>query len=89
MSANSLGASVYGLCVLTSLACAALMWRSYRRSHRALLLWTGLCFAGLAVNGLLVIVDEVVITTVDLRVWRAGAAALAVTILLVGLVWER
>jgi hypothetical protein len=74
---------------LTSLACAGLMWRSYRRTRQSLLLWTGLCFIGLAVNSLLVLTDEVVFTGSDLRVWRAGAAALAMTVLVVGLVWDR
>jgi hypothetical protein len=88
MIAESLGAGVYLLCVLTSIACAGLMWRSYRRTRQALLLWTGLCFTGLAANGILVILDEVVFTTSDLRVWRAVAAALAMGVLLFGLVWD-
>jgi hypothetical protein len=88
MTAAAVGPGVYLLCALTSMACAALMGRSYRRSRQALLLWTGLCFGGLAVNSVLVIMDEVIFTTTDLRTWRAGSAVLAVAVLLFGLIWR-
>jgi hypothetical protein len=49
---------VYVLCALTSLACAVLVLRSYFRSRARLLLWTGLCFAGLCLNNVLLVVDS-------------------------------
>ena len=44
---------VYALCALTSLACAVLLLRAYRRSWARLLFWSGLCFVGLALNNVL------------------------------------
>lgn len=41
-------AAVYILCGLTSVLCAVLLLRSYARKRVRLLLWSGLCFAGLA-----------------------------------------
>jgi hypothetical protein len=37
---------------LTSLACALLLLRAYRQNSDRLLLWSGLCFLGLALNGM-------------------------------------
>ncbi|HVT82005.1 MAG TPA: DUF5985 family protein, partial [Phycisphaerae bacterium] len=41
---------IYLLCALTSLACAILLARGYLRSRAKILLWSGLCFALLAIN---------------------------------------
>ena len=43
---------IYVLCALTSLACAWLLLHSYRRSGYRLLFWSGLCFAAMTVNNL-------------------------------------
>ena len=77
---------VYALCALTSLACAGLLLRGYRRSGARLLLWSGLCFAGLFVNNLLLVVDSRV--GYDLSVTRSIPAVLGVLLLMYGLVWE-
>ena len=79
---------VYLLCALTSITCAALLVRSYRRTRTSLLLWSSICFVGLAVNNALLFVDLVVVPTVDLSLVRALSGLLAVTALLVGLVWS-
>lgn len=79
---------VYALCALTSLACAVLLLRGYRRSHARLLLWSGLCFAGLAANNVILLVDKRVVPGMDLSLWRSLPALLGVAILLYGLVWE-
>lgn len=83
-----MGLVVDMLCALTSLACAALLLRGYRRSRARLLLWSALCFACLAINNLLVIVDERVLPAQDLSVLRSLPALLGVALLLYGLVWE-
>ena len=80
--------AIYILCLLTSAACAYLLFQGYVRSSTRLLLWSGLCFAFLAVNSLVVVLDIVVLADVDLQVWRHVAALLAVGTLLFGLVWE-
>jgi hypothetical protein len=79
---------VYVLCAATSLACAALLWRGYRRSRARLLLWSSLCFVGLFLNNVMLIVDVDLVPTTDLAVWRALPALAGVLLLLFGLVWE-
>ena len=79
---------VYLLCAVTSLACAVLLLRGYARSRVRLLLWSGLCFLGLFLNNVLVIVDLRVALTTDLSVWRTLPAVAGVALLLYGLVWE-
>jgi hypothetical protein len=78
---------VYCLGALVTLLCSVLLLRSYARVHTRLLLWSGLCFAGLTLSNLLVIVDLLVLTQVDLYVWRLSTAAVAMLVLLYGLVF--
>ena len=80
--------AVYALCALTSLACAVLLVRSYRRDRRRLLLWSAVCFVGLAMNNLLLFIDLVVVPEVDLSVPRSAAGVAALAALLFGLVWD-
>ena len=79
---------VYVLCFVTSLACAWLLWRGYRRDGVRLLFWSSACFAGLALNNLLLIVDTRITPTIDLSVVRVVPAVIGATLLLFGLVWE-
>ena len=79
---------VYALCALTSLACALLLLRGYLESRARLLLWAGVCFAGLAANNVILLVDTSVVPTIDLSLWRSLPALAGVAILLYGLVWE-
>lgn len=79
---------VYVLCALTSLACAILLLRGFRSSRSRLLFWSSLCFWGLALNNILVFVDERVVPTTDLSVWRSIPAVVAVALFVYGLVWE-
>lgn len=79
---------VYALCALTSLACAVLLLRGYFRSRARLLLWSGLCFAGLAANNVILLIDTRVVPTIDLSLWRSLPALVGIAVLLYGLVWE-
>lgn len=79
---------VYALCALTSGLCAVLLLRAYRASRARLLLWSSLSFIGLAFNNLLLFVDLVVLPTLDLLLYRSLMAALAVMVLLLGLIWD-
>ena len=79
---------VYLMCALTSLACAMLLFRGYRASGARLLFWAALCFLGLALNNTLVFVDEQIIPTTDLSVWRSIPALAGVALLIYGLIWE-
>jgi hypothetical protein len=81
--------TVYVLCALTSVLCAALLIRSWIRTHTRLLLWSSLCFVGLAVNNVLLFVDRNVVPQVDLALLRTTTALFAVSVLVVALIWER
>lgn len=79
---------VYLLCVLTSLMCSVLLWRGYRRTRARLLMWSSLCFAGLALNNAMLIVDLKLLPAVDLSVWRMLPALAGIALLVYGLVWD-
>lgn len=83
----SVATLVYLLCAGTSALCAALLARAYLASRTRLLLWSALCFGGLLVNNVLLVVDEV-LTGSDLGVYRDVSGLAAVTVLLLGLIWE-
>lgn len=78
---------VYVLCALTSLACAVLLLRGYFRTRVRLLLWSGLCFAGLALNNALLVLDENTLVT-DLSNLRTLPALAGVALLVYGLIWD-
>lgn len=79
--------AVYVLCALTSLVCAGVLLRSYRRNPMRLILLTSLCFVGLAVNNVLLFIDLVVIPDdIDLRIVRHLAALAGAGILLAGMI---
>ena len=80
--------AIYALCALTSMACAFLLLRGYRRNRVPLLLWTALCFSGLALNNVLLFIDVRVVPAVDLSVWRSLPALVGVGFLIYGLVWK-
>jgi hypothetical protein len=80
--------AVYIFGALISLACGILLIKGYLRVKRNLLFWSGLCFMGLAVSNLLIFVDLVVFPNVDLYFWRLITAAVAMLLLLYGLIWE-
>jgi hypothetical protein len=79
---------VYSLCALTAALCTALLLQSYARSKYRLLLWSGLCFAGLTLNNLLLVLDKLVFPDFDLSLWRSAVALAAMCVLLYGLIWE-
>jgi hypothetical protein len=81
--------TIYSLCTLTSLACAWLLLRSYRRTGHRLLFWSGLCFAGMTLNNLLLLLDKVVFPDIDLMTLRLSAALIALLMLLYGLIYEK
>ena len=79
---------VYSLCALTSVWCTVLLLLRYRVQRQRLLLWSALCFGGLAVNNLLLFADYVVFPAIDLSPYRSASAAAAMVVLLAGLIWE-
>jgi len=81
-------AVVYTLCAGAAGLCTYLLLQAYRRGQYRLLLWSGLCFAGLTLNNLLLVVDKLLLPFVDLSVGRAAIALLATIVLLYGLIWD-
>jgi hypothetical protein len=86
--------AVYILCSLTSLACAIMLARGYRQSRARFLMWSSLCFVGLALNNILLFIDKVVFPEVsgfwslDFPIWRSIAALAGMLLLLYGLIWD-
>ena len=80
--------AVYLLCLLTSTACAVLLGRAYSRTSARLLLWSSLCFGLLALNNLVVILDVTVTPHTDLRLLRHGLGLGAVSVLIIGFIWD-
>ena len=86
--------AVYILCAVTSLACAVLLFRGYRRSRARFLLWSSLCFIGLAANNVMLFVDRVVfpdqgqLLGVNFALWRSAPALAGLLLLLYGLIWD-
>jgi hypothetical protein len=80
--------ALYIVSCLTTLLCAILLLRAYGNVRRRLLLWSGLCFVALTVSKILVVADLVLFPRIDLYSYRLGSAAVAMVLLLYGLIWE-
>jgi hypothetical protein len=79
---NILGTLTVGLC-------AILLLRAYASVKKRLLLWSGLCFAGLTIANALLFIDLAIVPSeVSLYSWRLGVAAVSLLLLLYGLVFE-
>ncbi|HSN98031.1 MAG TPA: DUF5985 family protein [Candidatus Nanopelagicales bacterium] len=83
-----MAAAVYILCALTSIACTALLLRGYAKSRVRLLLWSGLGFAGFAVNNIFLFLDLVLYPSISLAIMRNFAAFVGLLLLLYGLIWD-
>ncbi len=83
-----MAATIYTLCALVALLCAVLLIRAYRKSRYRLLLWSALCFCGLTLNNVLLVVDKIVVPEADLSIWRLLVALASMGVLLFGLIWD-
>ena len=79
---------IYVISVFTSLFCAGLMIRSYRRTGVRLAFWTSLCFVGFALHNAVQLWD-LMVPAIDLGAWRTLIALTSVSTLLFGLIWEQ
>lgn len=79
---------VYGLCLLTSAACAWLLGQSYRRTRTPLLFWSATCFVLLAANNFTLVLDLVILPDVDLRIPRLLFSLAAILSLVWGFIWD-
>ena len=83
-----MGPIIYFLCALTALACFSLLWRGWRSNGAALLFWSALCFAGLTISNVLLVIDKLVLPDdVDLTTLRLAITLAATLLLVFGLVW--
>lgn len=83
-----MGAVIYSLCAVTALVCAVMLMRAYGRSGSRMLFWSGCCFVGLTIGNALLVLDRIVLPTVDLSIARISVALVSVLLLLYGLIME-
>lgn len=79
---------IYGLCGLTSLLSAVLLWRGYRASRYRLLMWSALCFTGLTLSNVALMMDKLFFPDIDLLPLRLGSGLVALLPLLYGLITD-
>jgi len=80
---------VYLLGAIVTAIGAILLLRGFARSRSRLLLWSGLCFAGLTLSNALLFVDLALLPAGEsLYMWRLSTAAAAMLLLVYGLVFE-
>jgi hypothetical protein len=87
-SGSNLEVIIYFLCVITSLLCAYLLARAYRRGKTRLLIWSALCFALLAINNLVLAADILLLPDIDLSLLQILTSLSAVCVLLYAFIWE-
>jgi hypothetical protein len=77
---NLLGTLTVGLC-------AVLLLRAYASVRKPLLLWSGMCFAGLMIANALLVVEAWMFDE-SLYTWRLAIGALSMLMLVYGLIFE-
>lgn len=73
---------------VTAGICAVLLLRAWSTVRKRLLLWTGLCFAGLTLANGLLIADLNYVPDLSLYRWRLGSAAFSMLLMVYGLIFE-
>lgn len=85
---SALAPTVYLLCLASSAACAWLLARQYARTQARPLLWSAICFGLLALNNFLVVIDLMVIASIDFSIARLLASLAGVLVMLYSFIWE-
>ncbi len=82
--------SVYIICMVLSVACAAMLFRGYLKNPSHLLLWSSACFGIMAVNNVILLIDVLVLPDIEFGglYMRNITGAVAGSLLLFGLIWE-
>jgi hypothetical protein len=65
-----------------------MLLKAHYRQRTRLLLWSGMCFAGLVLENIMLYVDVVVVPDLDLSMWRKLPGVAALAILVFGLIWD-
>lgn len=79
---------VYLLCAATSILCTALLARAWFRNRTRLLMWSALCFVGLAFSNIFLVMDLVLFPDIDFKPARQASALLALVLLIAAFIWE-
>ena len=79
---------VYTSSAITSVLCAWLLLRFYQETRYRLLLWSSLCFAGLAASNLVLVIDKLMFTEINFGLYRLLIALVALLPLMYGLIFE-
>ena len=80
--------SLYALAVLSSLACAVMLFRGYARRRVRLLMWSAICFVGLTISNVALFVDLIIFPEIDLRLARLLPALTGMVCLLYGFICD-
>lgn len=84
-----MAAFIYTLCTITCLVATLLLLRGWRQTRSPLLVWSGVCFAGLTLSNLLLVLDRTIYSvSADLSTERLVSAFIALLVLVIGLIWE-
>lgn len=75
------------LCFIVSATCAFMLLRAYSGSRVRLLLWSGVGFVGIALNNLLLVIDDQI--AADLSTVRSTPTLIGLLFFIWGLVAER
>ena len=86
--AGYLPPAIYITCFVMSSLCAFMLGRSYRLTGVRLLLWSALSFVLFAGANFLLVLDLLVISSIDLQIPRALLNLVAISVLLFGFIWN-
>jgi hypothetical protein len=81
-------AAVNVLGTIVAMLCAFLLLNAYFKVRNRLLLWSGLCFVGLAASNALLYLDLRVVPNTNLYTLRLSVAAFSLLLLVYGLIFE-
>lgn len=79
---------VYALCAAISSFCTFMLLRGYYRRKSSLLIWSGLCFAGLTLNSVMVIIDKTLFPDVSMLTLRLLIYFLSLLLLIFGFIFR-
>jgi hypothetical protein len=68
--------------------CGVLLFKSYYRHRTALLFWAMLCFLGLALSNILLVIDLLFLPQVDLSLLRNCVTLASLSVMIYGFIWE-
>lgn len=84
-----MAAIVYLLCTLTSLLCAIMLFRAFKKSQFRLLFWSSMGFIGFGISNILLFIDVVVFPDVTYILnFRSVPAVVGMITMIYGLIME-